>query len=101
MNVLVTGGSGFIGTALSHRLLAAGHGVRILALRNTEAERANVEDLVERGAVFIEGSVGDPERRRDPATLRLARTREARVFEDLLALRRRIRQGHGPQLRGK
>lgn len=65
MNVLVTGGSGFIGTALSRRLLAAGHGVRILALRNTDAESANVEDLVERGAVFIEGSVDDAERRRE------------------------------------
>ena len=65
MNVLVTGGSGFIGTALSRRLLAGGHGVRVLALRNTEAERANVEDLVARGAVFVEGSVADPDRRRE------------------------------------
>lgn len=65
MNVLVTGGSGFIGTALSHRLLAAGHGVRILALRNTDAESANVEELVRRGAVFIEGSIDDSERRQE------------------------------------
>ena len=64
MIVLVTGGSGFIGTALSTRLLASGHSVRILALRNTAAESANVEALVERGAEFIEGSVHDPERRR-------------------------------------
>jgi nucleoside-diphosphate-sugar epimerase len=65
MKVLVTGGSGFIGTALSRRLLADGHDVRILALRNTEPESANVEELVGRGAVFIEGSVGDGPLRRD------------------------------------
>ncbi len=65
MNVLVTGGSGFIGTALSRRLLSAGHGVRILALRNTAAEIANVEELVQRGAQFIEGSVDDEACRRE------------------------------------
>lgn len=39
MEILVTGGTGFIGTALCRRLLAAGHGVSVLSRDRNRAER--------------------------------------------------------------
>ncbi|MGH7676271.1 MAG: NAD-dependent epimerase/dehydratase family protein, partial [Gemmatimonadales bacterium] len=59
MKVLVTGGTGFIGSQLARRLLAEGHGVRVLSLVNTPAEARNAADLTRRGADLIEGSVTD------------------------------------------
>jgi nucleoside-diphosphate-sugar epimerase len=47
MNVLVTGGSGFIGTKLVEHLLDLGHNVRIFDIRGSEA----YPDLVARGDV--------------------------------------------------
>ena len=52
--VLVTGGSGFIGSAISRELLAAGYPVRLL-LRPT-SDRRNVPDGVE----VVEGDICDP-----------------------------------------
>ncbi|HEX7077784.1 MAG TPA: NAD(P)-dependent oxidoreductase [Candidatus Eisenbacteria bacterium] len=59
MRVLITGGTGFIGSGLARRLLGAGHSVRLLSLIQTPAERSNADDLVARGASLIEGTVAD------------------------------------------
>jgi nucleoside-diphosphate-sugar epimerase len=59
MHILITGGTGFIGSQLARRLLASGHDVRLLSLIKTQAERANAADLTRRGAELIEGSVAD------------------------------------------
>lgn len=50
MNVLITGGTGFIGSRLGLRCLAAGHSVRVLGQENTAAESANRNQLEEKGA---------------------------------------------------
>ena len=39
MRLLITGGTGFIGTALTHRMLAKGHAVSVLSRDRTRAER--------------------------------------------------------------
>ncbi|HDO34526.1 MAG TPA: NAD(P)-dependent oxidoreductase, partial [Chromatiales bacterium] len=57
MNVLVTGGTGFIGSRFSLRARAEGHAVRVLAQVNTEAEDRNRSELRAAGVEFIEGSV--------------------------------------------
>jgi nucleoside-diphosphate-sugar epimerase len=59
MQVLITGGTGFIGTSLALRLLDGGHQVRLLSLLNTPSEAANARLLNGRGARLIEGSVAD------------------------------------------
>ncbi len=50
MNVLVTGGTGFIGSRLGLRCLAEGHSVRVLGQENTPAESSNRRVLEEKGA---------------------------------------------------
>jgi UDP-glucose 4-epimerase len=54
MNVLVTGGSGYIGSHLVDALRQAGHAVRMLDLRPPSGERRAVP-----GCDFIQGSVVD------------------------------------------
>ncbi len=62
MNVLVTGGTGFIGSRLALRARADGHTVRVLAQVNTEAEERNRADLEGHGVECIDGSVADADR---------------------------------------
>ncbi len=57
--VLITGGTGFIGSRLALRCVQAGDRVRVLAMKNTEAERANAEELEREGVDLVEGSVTD------------------------------------------
>ena len=41
MNVLITGGTGFIGSRLALECLERGHGVKVLGQENTQAESHN------------------------------------------------------------
>lgn len=61
MNVLVTGGTGFIGSRLTLRCLEQGHHVRVLAQENTDAESANRRGIEDRGAEVVLGSVTNVE----------------------------------------
>jgi dihydroflavonol-4-reductase len=54
MKILITGATGFVGTAVARQLLAAGHSLRLL-LRPT-SDRRNVQDL---NAELCEGSLED------------------------------------------
>lgn len=59
MLVLITGGTGFIGSRMALRLMEEGHAVRLLSLTRTPVESANAKVLVDRGAELLEGSVAD------------------------------------------
>ena len=54
MKVVITGGTGFVGTNLSRHLLARGHDVKILDDLSSGLE-SNVPD----GAQFIKGTIVD------------------------------------------
>jgi len=56
MNILVTGGAGFIGSHLTQRLLADGHRVRVLDDLST-GKKSNLEQCPT--VEFIQGDVGD------------------------------------------
>jgi nucleoside-diphosphate-sugar epimerase len=59
--VLITGGTGFIGSRLALRCLVEGHLVRVLGQENTPAEVENRRLVEEQGAEVVLGSVTDPE----------------------------------------
>ncbi len=59
MRVLITGGTGFIGSRLALRCLEEGEQVRVLAKLNTPAERQNAQEIEGRGIEVAEGSVSD------------------------------------------
>ncbi len=57
MRVMLTGGTGFIGSALCEHYLAEGHEVRTLAKLATDAERDNAERLRDAGVEVVVGDV--------------------------------------------
>jgi len=62
MRVLITGGTGFIGSRLAYRCKQRGDEVVILAQVNTPAEKQNVEELEKQGCTVVIGGVTDKER---------------------------------------
>lgn len=56
--VLITGGAGFIGSNLAHRLVELGAKVRVLDNLIT-GHRKNIESLIGNGLEFIEGDIRD------------------------------------------
>jgi dihydroflavonol-4-reductase len=62
MEVLITGGTGFIGSRLALRCLEKGYAVRVLGQENTVAEVENRRLIEARGAKVIVGSVTQQER---------------------------------------
>ena len=62
MNILITGGTGFIGSRLALRCLEGGDAVLIFGQVNTPAEVENRKLLESRGAAVILGSVTDRDR---------------------------------------
>jgi len=61
MNVLITGGTGFIGSRLALKLLESGACVRVLGQANTEAEAENKRLIEAQGAEVVLASVLDRE----------------------------------------
>jgi nucleoside-diphosphate-sugar epimerase len=61
VNVLITGGTGFIGSRLGLRCLESGHSVLILGQENTPAESSNRKLLEEKGARIRLASVTQKE----------------------------------------
>lgn len=59
MNILVTGGAGFIGSTVTDRLVAAGHAVTVLDDLSS-GTLANIEDARARGATFVRADLRDP-----------------------------------------
>ena len=58
-SVLITGGTGFIGSRLARRCLDEGDVVRVLGQKNTPGERENAREIEARGIEVVEGSVTD------------------------------------------
>lgn len=61
MKVLITGGTGFIGSRLALKSLKKGHSVVVLGQVNTDAEAANLRELEAAGVTMAVGSVTEPE----------------------------------------
>ncbi len=59
MNVLITGGTGFIGSQLALSCLEKGYSVTVLGQENTDAEKENVKLIEEHGATVVLSSVND------------------------------------------
>ena len=65
MNVLITGGTGFIGSRLALRCIEDGHNVRVFGRENTDAERANKKLVESKRAEVVLGSITDKEKLSD------------------------------------
>lgn len=65
MNVLITGGTGFIGWRLALRYLASGAHVRVLGQANNRAETDRAAELAAHGAELVLASVTDAARVRE------------------------------------
>lgn len=61
MRLLVTGGTGFIGSHLAEEGRRRGAEVVVLGLTDRPEERANVEALARQGVEIVPGSITDPE----------------------------------------
>lgn len=61
MNVLITGGTGFIGSRLAMKCLKGGDSVRVLGQENNSSEAWNRKQIEEKGAEVISGSVTNRE----------------------------------------
>ncbi|MET8007892.1 NAD-dependent epimerase/dehydratase family protein [Nonomuraea glycinis] len=72
MKIFVTGGSGFVGGALVHRLLAEGHEVMALARSGSSVQRVRAA-----GAEPVPGDLADLRQAGSPAPIWLAKLREA------------------------
>jgi len=68
MKILITGGTGFIGSRLVERCLRNGHEVALLGQQNTPAEEHNLTAFRDRGVAITEGSVTDTEAVRTAAS---------------------------------
>jgi nucleoside-diphosphate-sugar epimerase len=62
MNVLITGGTGFIGSRLAYRAKERGDNVVILSQVNTQAEKENTYQLESHGFSIIVGGVTDKDK---------------------------------------
>lgn len=61
MRVLITGGTGFIGSQLALKCLEKGMKVRVFAQENTPAEKKNLQIITEQGAEIMLGAITDRE----------------------------------------
>lgn len=61
-NILITGGTGFIGSRLALKCIESGHLVRIFGQVNTIAEKANKSILETRKAEIVLGAITDHEK---------------------------------------
>ena len=59
MNILITGGTGFIGSRLALKCLERGDRVVVLGQENTDAEKHNKKLIEDKGATVVLGSVTD------------------------------------------
>ena len=61
-NILITGGTGFIGSRLALKCIEAGHRVRIFGLINTAAEKNNLNILESHKAEIVLGAITEHEK---------------------------------------
>ena len=59
MRVLITGGTGFIGSHLAERAISRGYDVTVLGLTDLDSDRANSRLLAAKGARIVSGSILD------------------------------------------
>ena len=59
MKLLITGGTGFIGSHLAESALGAGHDVSVLGLTDLHSDQRNAKLLESRGAKIFAGSITD------------------------------------------
>ena len=65
MKVLITGGTGFIGSRLAYRCRERGDDVVVLAQLNTPAEKQNTDELESKGIKVVIGDLGDKDKLRE------------------------------------